>query len=142
MDTPDVPGDLPRFQFGGGGELADELGALVLAGLKTATCTTLAEYEEKGWPLPRPGDRFVMLDSAGEPLGVIETTSIDIHPAGKVDAAFAYDEGEGDRNLAYWRTAHEAYFGGQGRTLTDQTMLVCERFRLVHVFPKHTNAKA
>lgn len=138
MDASDVSDGLPRFQFGGGGELADELGALVLAGVKTATCTTLAEYEEKGWPIPRPGDRFVMLDSAGEPLGVIETTVLEIRPAGEVAAAFAYDEGEGDRTLAYWRAAHEAYFGKQGRTLTDETILVCERFRLVRVFPRGT----
>ena len=130
--------ELRMFQFGGGGALADELAQLVLAGLKTATCTTLAEMREKGEPVPCPGDRFVMLDSRGEPLGVIETTSADVRPAQAVDADFAHDEGEGDRTLAYWRAAHERYFASQGRPLTDETLLVCERFKLVHTFADPT----
>ena len=127
-------GDLPTFQFGGGGTLADELGDLVVQGRKTATCTTLAEYEEKGWPIPKAGDLWVFLDSRGTPIGVIETAWIAIQPVHAVDPQFAYDEGEGDRTLEYWRSAHARYFGGQGRDLSDDTMLVCERFRLVHVF--------
>ena len=130
--------DLPTFQFGGGGALADELGALALSGKKTATCTTLSEYQESGEDVPRPGDRSVVSNSQGEPLGVIETTSIAIIPAGSVDAAFACDEGEGDRTLSYWRSAHERYFASQGRALTDDTLLVCERFKLVHTFADHS----
>jgi uncharacterized protein YhfF len=42
-------------------------------------------------------------------------------------------EGEGDRTLAYWRSAHRAYFGRLGRFGEDM-MLMCERFRLVEVF--------
>ena len=134
-------GGLPSFQFGGGGALADELAALVLAGLKTATCTTLAEIEEKREPIPKPGDRFVMLSSTGEALGVIETVSIAIQPAGTVDAAFARDEGEGDRTLTSWRAAHEHYFASQGRILTGDTLLVCERFKLVHTFAAPTQSR-
>ena len=132
---------LPSFQFGGGGPLADELARLVLAGAKTATCTTLAEMREKGESVPLPGDRFVMRGSRGQALGVIETTSADIRPAKAVDAAFARDEGEGDRTLATWRAAHEGYFVSQGRVLTDETLLVCERFKLVHTFADHTEGR-
>jgi hypothetical protein len=48
---------------------------------------------------------------------------------------FAYDKGEGDRSLAYWREAHQNYFGRQrfkDRTFHEQMPLVCERFRLVY----------
>ena len=51
----------------------------------------------------------------------------------EVDAAFAHEEGEGDRSLAYWREAHRNYFGRQGK-FSEDMMLMCERFRLVEVF--------
>ena len=51
----------------------------------------------------------------------------------EVDAAFAYEEGEGDRSLAYWREAHRKYFGRQGK-FSEDMMLMCERFRLVEIF--------
>ena len=34
---------------------------------------------------------------------VIETTEVTYRRFSEVDAAFAYDEGEGDRSLAYWQ---------------------------------------
>jgi uncharacterized protein YhfF len=134
LTSPDTA-HLPSFQFGGGGKLADELAALVLQGLKTATCTTLDEYREKNWPIPQSGDRSVMTDSRGAQLAVLETISAIIQPAGSVDAGFAFDEGEGDRTLASWRANHESYFSTQGRRLTDDTLLVCERFKIVQRLP-------
>jgi uncharacterized protein YhfF len=52
-----------------------------------------------------------------------------------VDALFAYEEGEGDRSLAWWRDAHWRYFSRvceriQRRPEEDMP-LVCERFRVV-----------
>ena len=49
-----------------------------------------------------------------------------------VDAfeAFAFDEGEGDRSLQYWRDAHTRYFSRLGRYKPDM-MLWCERFGLI-----------
>ena len=48
----------------------------------------------------------------------------------EVDAAFAFEEGEGDCTLAFWRRAHRNYFGRQG-TFAPDMLLYCERFRLV-----------
>ena len=138
---PDSFADLPRWSFGGGGTLADELGALVVAGAKTATCSTLAEYEETGEPIPRPG-LSVVVDQYDQSLCVIETTDVLIQPVSSVDAEFARAEGEGDLSLAYWRAAHEDFFASQGRTLRDDTLLVCEWFRLVHVFDPQTLEKS
>jgi uncharacterized protein YhfF len=64
---------------------------------------------------------------------VIETTEVTYRRYNEVDAQFAYDEGEGDRSLAYWREAHRNYFTRLGR-FSDDMMLMCERFRLVEVF--------
>jgi uncharacterized protein YhfF len=119
---------LRTFAFGDGPALADRLLALVIAGVKTATCSTEDEPNTS-----TPGERWVVLDGQGEPRCVIESTEITYRRFGDGDAAFAYDEGEGDRSLDYWRQAHRTYFGRLGR-FSEDMMPMCEQFRLVEVF--------
>jgi uncharacterized protein YhfF len=90
--------DLETFSFGDSPALADEPAALVLAGRKRATCWAASEGM-----LSEVGKRMVMLDGSGRPRAVLETLEITRHRFDQVDAAFAYDEGEGDRTLAFWR---------------------------------------
>lgn len=121
--------------FGDHPALADELGALIGRGIKTATCSALWEWEAEGTPLPQPGLITIVLDGAGQPLCLIETTEVTVRAYREVDAAFAAAEGEGDRSLAYWRAAHWRYFSRVlpkiGREPTEDMDLVCERFRLL-----------
>jgi len=119
---------LRSFAFGDSPALADRLLELVIAGLKTATCSTEDEPNTSS-----PGERWIVRDGRGEPRCVIETTEVTYRRFPEVDAAFAHDEGEGDRSLAFWRDAHRAYFGRLGR-FSEDMMLMCERFRLVEVF--------
>lgn len=127
--------DLERFAFGDSPEMADELLALVLAGTKTATCSALSEHEAEGDPIdPTVGDRSVVLDGRRRPACMIETSEVAIRRFDEVDAAFACDEGEGDRSLAYWRSEHERFCGRHG-VFSEDMLLVCERFRLVEVLP-------
>ena len=81
--------------------LADELGTLISNEIKTATCSALWEYEAEGEPLPEVGLRTIVLDGDGDPLCIVETTEIEVRPYNEVDARFAFEEGEGDRSLAY-----------------------------------------
>jgi uncharacterized protein YhfF len=118
---------LRSFAFGDGPELADELLDLVMKGVKTATCSTEDEPNTS-----TAGERWIVLDGSGEPRCVIESTEVSYRRYNEVDAAFAYEEGEGDRSLAYWRAAHRNYFGRLGR-FSEDMMLMCERFRLVEV---------
>ena len=125
------------WAFGDNPELADELGTLVMQGIKTATASLEQEYEPaSNEPLPREGDLSVILDGTSRPLCIIETTGIRILPFGQVDPQFAYDEGEGDRSLAFWRAEHTKYFGRVcqqiGCTLNDDLPVVCERFQVVY----------
>ena len=120
--------NLRRFAFGDGPRLADELLELVLAGVKTATCSTEDEPNTS-----TPGERWIVLDGRGTPRCVIESTEVTYRRFGEVDADFAHDEGEGDRSLAYWRQAHRQYFGRLGK-FSEDMMLMCERFRLVEIF--------
>jgi uncharacterized protein YhfF len=122
--------------FGDSPQMADELGALVASGTKTATCSALWEYEAEGSPLPETGVKTIVLDGDGDPLCIIETAEVEVRPYDEVDARFAYEEGEGDRSLEYWREAHWRFFSRTlsniGKTPTSDMPLVCERFRVVY----------
>ena len=119
--------DLESFSFGDNAALADELAALVLAGLKRATCWAATEG-----PLTEVGKRMVMLDGSGRPRAVLETVELTQRRFNQVDAEFAYDEGEGDRSLEFWRRAHRKYFGRRGQFAEDM-LLCCERFRVIGI---------
>jgi len=126
--------DLERFSFGDNPSLADELTALVLAGIKTATC----------WPAhdgapTYVGKRMVVLGGLKQPLAVIETVELTQRRFSDVDSAFAYDEGEGDRSLAHWRQTHRAYFSRLGKFAEDM-LLYCERFQVVERIARPGNS--
>ena len=116
---------LEQFSFGDGPDLASELAELVLAGKKRATCWAATDG-----PQTEVGKRMVMLDGSGIPRAVLETVELTQRRFGEVDAAFAFDEGVGDRTLASWRRAHRNYFGRRG-TFAPDMLLWCERFRVV-----------
>ncbi len=122
--------------FGDSPALADTLCDLILRGVKTATCSTVWEWNAEGTDVPRPGFLQVVLDGTGTPRCIIETTEVSVTPFDRVDAHFAAAEGEGDRSHAYWRDAHWRYFSrvlpAIGRTAAPDMPLVCERFRVVY----------
>ena len=123
---------MEAFAFGDCRQMADELGALVVAGTKTATCWAAVQGQ-----LTHVGKQMVMLDGAGRGWAIIETVELTTRRLDEVDAAFAYDEGEGDRTLEDWRDGHRRYFTREGTFAPDMT-LYCERFRLVRVLDRET----
>jgi len=133
---PEAPEGLPlAWAFGATPAHADELLHLVLAGVKTGTASSLWDYDASGEPLPEVGELSIILDGAGEPRAVIETTGIDIVPFDEVDAEHAHAEGEGDRSLAQWREVHERYWRAHSenaRGYEPDMPVVCERFRLLY----------
>ncbi len=100
----------PLERFGDSATMADELVALVLADVKTATASLVADYEAEDEPLPRIGQHWMVADAAGRARVVLRTTQLRIGALNSVDARFAYDEGEGDRTLDYWLRAHREFF--------------------------------
>jgi uncharacterized protein YhfF len=118
--------ELESFAFGDSPALADELLALVLAGKKTATCWATSE----GLKGVEIGKRWIVKDGQGRARAVLETVEVTRRRFADVDAAFAHDEGEGDRSLAYWRRAHTDYFTRRGE-FQPGIEVYCERFRLV-----------
>ncbi len=131
--------DLPAPEasdFGDNPTLVDELGQLIKSGVKTATCSLLWEYEANDEKIPQVGELFILTDGRDLPLCIIETTEVKIREFDQIDERFAYDEGEGDRTLAYWREAHWRFFSRVceriGKKTNPNMPLVCERFRLVY----------
>lgn len=121
------------WSFGATPEQATRLGLLVRDGPKRATAGLAAEYEADGEAYPEVGDLSVILDGDGIPLCVIRTTEVTVKPLGEVDDAFAWDEGEGDRTLTWWKQAHVGFFERQGFDIDDDSLMVLERFELVWV---------
>lgn len=125
----------PAWSFGATPEQADELLVLVLDGTKTATASALADYESDGAPLPEPGSLSIIVDGAGHPRALIETTAVEVRPFSEVDAEHARLEGEGDLSLEHWREVHRRFFAEvatHDHRVDDDLPVVLERFRVVH----------
>ena len=131
--------------FGRTPEVSDELLPLVLEGPKRATAYLLRDVEVGGEAMSRVGGHVVVLDGADRPRAIWRTRTVDVKPLNQVDAAFAWDEGEGDRTRADWLAMHVRYFTAQAKAqgfAFDQSMpVVFERFILVWP-PEHADPQS
>ncbi|KAA0962051.1 ASCH domain-containing protein [Microbacterium sp. ANT_H45B] len=134
--VPALPEAVPdAWAFGATPAQADDLLALVLDGTKTATASSLRDYEYAHDPVPEPGLLNIVLDGRGAPRALVETASVDVVPFGDVSEAHAFAEGEGDRTLAYWRETHERFWRAHSedpRGFDPSMPVVCERLRVIH----------
>ena len=137
----EVSGENPEksFQvwyFGITREMADELLQLVLEDKKTATASLVWEYEDKPEEAPVVGGYSVVTDFDGDPKCVVKTTELRVLPFNEVDEKFAFDEGEGDQSLDYWRQVHWDCFSKRcaeiGREPDTEMPVNCERFILLY----------
>ncbi len=126
------------WYFGDSTELAHELVELVLHGPKRATAG-LSEFNDQ-MPQVKPvaGGYSVLTERDGTPRAVIRTTVLERRAFAEVDAAFAWDEGEGDRTLADWKDGHRRFFTRElallGRTFDEGMAVDLERFELLYPF--------
>lgn len=124
------------WHFGLGREDASELCDLVLQGKKTATASIAWEYEFKQEDTPVLNGYSVVTDFDGNPKCILQTTELRVLPFNEVDAQFAFDEGEGDQSLDYWREVHWDYFSRRcaeiGKEPSLEMIVNCERFELLY----------
>lgn len=124
-----------HFHFDDSKEMANVLADEVIHGSKRATAGLLAEMELAGETIPKAGDYWIVVDGDGKPRALIQSKEVQIAPFRSVDEAFAWDEGEGDRSLAFWRSAHIDYFGRScerlGLTWSETLDVVFERFEVL-----------
>jgi uncharacterized protein YhfF len=143
-----------RWGFADPGPLREELTALALAGAKTTTASLYLEYEMEGEPLAEPGQRDLLVDSSDRPVAIVETVSVRVIRLAEIDDRHAIDEGEGYPDAAAFRIAHERYWIESGAvervrahlgdptwTVTDDTLVVAERFRIVEVIDPPARGK-
>ena len=124
-------GGLRALALGTPGELRTRLNTLVLSGVKTATAGLVQEYDDENEELEHVGERLVLVDDNDRFVAVVEVTGVEVVRFADVPWDFARAEGEGDRSIEEWREGHGAYWARQGTPVSDDTRIVCLRFRLV-----------
>ena len=119
------------WQMGDSPELASELAELIKKGIKTASCGSLASYQQEA-SAPRIGDYNIILDGQNVPVCVIRLVSMQLVRFCDVTDAFARKEGEGDLSLEYWQQEHQRFFIREGHFSEDME-LIAEEFEVVEV---------
>lgn len=127
------------WMFGDGSkQMGDELGDLVVKGIKTGTCSAHCVYALEGEEIQKAGQFDIVLDGDEKPLAIIQYTNIAISKMNEVSEAFAKSEGEGDLSYTYWYNAHVEFFTWElaryNLTFTPELLLVCQTFKVVDVY--------
>lgn len=129
--------------FGDSVRLADALLELVLTGRKRATAELVADFLERGDPVPRIGTHWIACDGRGTPRIVIRSVELRVGPFSSADAAFAADEGEDDGSLESWQREHRRYWqrtaAARGAAWSEHDEIVFERFAVVWP-PEHADS--
>lgn len=129
------------WMFGSGTEsTGNELGKLVVDGIKTATCSAHLLYELENEPLPKVGQYDIVLNGRNEPLAIIRNVSVEVKKMSEVTPEFSKLEGEGDLSHDYWYNVHQLFFTelltGFGKEFSPDMLLVCEIFEVVDTYEK------
>ena len=124
--------------FGDGSEaMGNDLGELVVRGVKRATCSAKCLHDIDGEGLPAVGQYGIILNGKSEPLCIIQFTKVSITPMNEVTEAFAALEGEGDLSYEYWYNEHERFFrkelSSYNLDFSFDMDLVCQEFKVVDV---------
>jgi uncharacterized protein YhfF len=118
--------------FGSTRAFADEHALLIREGTKRAHATLERDFEAEGDDLPRPGDHVVVLDGRGSPSAIVRTRHVERRFFNDIDAEFAFENGEGDRTLAWWLIAYRQEFAeraeAQGFQVGERAVLILELF--------------
>jgi len=119
------------WQMGDSAALANELADLIRKGIKTATCGSLASYQQED-AASRIGGYVIVLDGQEVPASVVRLVSARLVRFCDVTAEFARKEGEGDLSLEHWRKEHQRFFTQEG-TFSEDMELIAEEFEVVEI---------
>ena len=131
------PGEEARYfspmSVGSAPEHADEGAVLILNGVKTLTSSAFWNYPDG--KIPFVGALSVLVDGAGRPRGIVETTRVEIMPFQAINEEMARDYGEGERTADWWRRVMGQFYQTSatrhGVAFTDDTALIWEWFVVV-----------
>lgn len=134
VEGTDPDSEYQVWHFGDNRDLAERMYKLVLDGPKRATACLYVEDDPD--PQPAEGQICVVTDFDGDPKCILRLTEVRTIPFNEVDAVFAFDEGEGDRSLDYWRQAHWNFFSRCCAELGTEPAVdmpvMCQRFELLY----------
>ena len=119
------------FRFGDSADLSAGLLALVRAGRKRATCSSVLNAQF-GNAMPALGRRDIALNWDGSPALVIETKEIRQVRFCDMTEEMALMEGENE-SLAEWQDDHRAFFERHG-VFDPEMVLTWERFDVIEDF--------
>lgn len=119
------------WQMGDSPELASQLADLIKKGIKTASCGSLASYQQEE-PAPKIGSYNIILDGQNVPVCVTRLVSMRLVRFCDVTETFARKEGEGDLSLEYWQKEHQRFFTREGH-FSDDMELIAEEFEVIEV---------
>ena len=131
------PGEEARYfspmSVGSAPECADEGAVLILNGVKTLTSSAFWNYPDG--KIPFVGALSVLVDGAGRPRGIVETTRVQIMPFQAITEDMAQDYGEGERTADWWKRVMGQFYQTSatrhGVAFTDDTALIWEWFVVV-----------
>ncbi len=127
---------IDSYYFCADEENANICAELVLKGEKRATASLLWGYEHENELLPEVGQLIVVTNWDKVPQCIIETTSVETKKFNEVSPEFAFEEGEGDKSLEFWRKVHWKFFSDEcehlGRKPNQEMPIILERFKVVY----------
>jgi uncharacterized protein YhfF len=131
------PGEETRYfapmSIGSTPEHANEGARLILNGVKTLTSSAFWNYPDG--KIPFVGALSVLLDGAGRPRGIIETTRVKIMPFQAITEDMAQEYGEGERTAVWWRGAMREFYQASATrhdaAFTDDSPLIWEWLAVV-----------
>lgn len=124
-----------ELQFGYDKDSIRQLNALVLSGLKTATCSSLASFEMDMMPVPKIGNHYVLTDEKDQAVCIIKDTNVSTMAFKEMYWELAQKEGE-ESSLEEWRETHSEFFEDEaaelGYDFNQNTLIVFEEFEVVY----------
>ncbi len=102
--------DLPVAEIAFPGPLRDQLVAAIVAGDKTTTSGLVADYEHEGEPLPHPGLRQMVVDTAGNRWCRSTTITVRKTKITDLDLAETRRKARGTRTFTDRRAGHARFW--------------------------------
>ena len=127
MDWDSKIANMQGWKFGNTDEMADEIAQETVDGKNKATCSLFNNDTA-----PKAGEQSYIKNSKDQPVCVIEIDNVVVKPFKDVGQDFA--KAEGFRSLEEWKTLHTDFFRSQKEDFSEADLVVCEYFRVVHMF--------
>ena len=127
--------NLKIFAIGNPGPQREELLILIKIGKKTATSYPLKKADNPDDIKTQLGQLQILVDSSNKHVGFVRITDVVIKQLGAIDDSDVQEEGEGFKDVADWRKAHEKHWledkfilNKNDWQMPDDTNIVIERF--------------